>query len=170
MQKAVQFFTKFEVIKPLNQDFTLCKCRVMALGKNRNYSHFSKESVDEALPTLANIPVVAHVYADSEGRLRLGGHDCELVSEDGTYKFKPTTIPWGVVPESHNAHYEEVVDDPYLIKDTYKRIQMSPWFVHATYGSLETALEKAKILVDMIGLENVKLVKIVPFDQFVEIQ
>ena len=68
------------------------------------------------------------------------------------------------------GHYEEVVDDPYLIKDTYKRIQMSPWFVHATYGSLETALEKAKILVDMIGLENVKLVKIVPFDQFVEIQ
>lgn len=122
MQKSVQFSTKFEVVKPLNQDFTLCKCRVMALGKNRNYSHFSKESVDEALPTLANIPVVAHVYADSEGKLRLGGHDCELVSEDGTYKFKPTTIPWGVVPESHNAHYEEVVEQDgnkaiYLVAD-----------------------------------------------------
>lgn len=122
MQKSVQFSTKFEVVKPLNQDFTLCKCRVMALGKNRNYSHFSKESVDGALPTLANIPVVAHVYADSEGKLRLGGHDCELVSEDGTYKFKPTTIPWGVVPESHNAHYEEVVEQDgnkaiYLVAD-----------------------------------------------------
>ena len=122
MQKSVQFSTKFEVIKPLNDDFTLCKCRVMALGKNRNYSHFSKEAVDDALPTLANIPVIAHVYADTDGKLRLGGHDCEIVSEDGTYKFKPTTIPWGVVPESHNAHYEEVVEadgnkSTYLVAD-----------------------------------------------------
>lgn len=126
MQKSVQFSTKFEVVKSLNQDFTLCKCRVMALGKNRNYSHFSKESVDEAIPTLANIPVVAHVYADSEGKLRLGGHDCELVSEDGTYKFKPTTIPWGVVPESHNAHYEEVVE-PDGNKATYLVADLILW-------------------------------------------
>ena len=47
---------------------------------------------------------------------------------------------------------------------------MSPWFVHATYSSLESALERAKLLVDMIGLENVKLIKLVPFDQFVKIQ
>lgn len=122
MQKSIHFSTKFEVVKPLNKDFTLCKCRVMALGKNRNYSFFSKESVDEAMPTLANIPVVAHVYADDKGKLRLGGHDCEIVSEDGTYKFKPTTIPWGVVPESHNAHYEDVVESDgskatYLVAD-----------------------------------------------------
>lgn len=68
------------------------------------------------------------------------------------------------------GHYEETTNYPYIIKDTYKRIQMSPWFVHATYGSLEAALERAKTLVDMIGLENVKLIKVVPFDQFVKIQ
>lgn len=68
------------------------------------------------------------------------------------------------------GYYEDTTDYPYVIKDTYKRIQMSPWFVHATYGSLEAALERAKILVDMIGLDNVKLIKIVPFDQFVKIQ
>lgn len=68
------------------------------------------------------------------------------------------------------GHYEETTEYPYIIKDTYKRIQMSPWFVHATYGSLEAALERAKTLVDMIGLENVKLIKVVPFDQFVKIQ
>ena len=46
---------------------------------------------------------------------------------------------------------------------------MSPWFVHATYGSLEAALEKAKTLVDMLGIENIKLIKVVPFDQFIKI-
>ena len=47
---------------------------------------------------------------------------------------------------------------------------MSPWFVHATYGSLDAALDKARVLIDMIGFDNVKLIKIVPFDQFVKIQ
>ena len=68
------------------------------------------------------------------------------------------------------GHYEETTEYPYVIKDTYKRIQMTPWFIHATYSSLESALEKAKMLVEMIGLNNVKLIKIVPFDQFIKIQ
>lgn len=68
------------------------------------------------------------------------------------------------------GHYEEVADAPYLIKDTYKRIQLSPWFVNATYGSLTAALERAKKLVDMIGIDNVKVTKIVPFDQSIKIK
>lgn len=67
------------------------------------------------------------------------------------------------------GHYEDTTEDPYLVIDTYKAIPMSPWFVHATYGSLEAALEKAKTLVDMLGIENIKLIKVVPFDQFIKI-
>lgn len=59
---------------------------------------------------------------------------------------------------------------PYLIKDTYIRIPMSPWFLSSTYGSLDAAIEKCKKLVDMIGMSNVKLIKIVPFDQFIRIR
>lgn len=72
-----------------------------------------------------------------------------------------TTIP---------GHYEEAIDAPYLIKDTYKRIKLSPWFVNYTCGSLEAALGKARVLVDMLGIENVKVIKVVPFDQFVKIK
>lgn len=68
------------------------------------------------------------------------------------------------------GHYEDVVESPYLIIDTYKRIQLSPWFVNCTCGSLDTALAKAKVLVDMIGIDNVKLIKYVPFDQFIKIK
>ena len=75
-------------------------------------------------------------------------------------------IETGLIP----GHYEEVNTYPYLIKDTYKRIQLSPWFVNCTTCSLDAALSKAKILVDMIGLDNVKLIKIVPFGQFIKIQ
>ena len=38
------FQTKITPIKPLNEEFTLAQCRVMALGKNRNFSHFSKDT------------------------------------------------------------------------------------------------------------------------------
>ena len=67
------------------------------------------------------------------------------------------------------GHYEDTVEYPYLVIDTYKAIPMSPWFVHATYGSLEAALTKAKVLVEMLGIENIKLIKTVPFDQFIKI-
>lgn len=68
------------------------------------------------------------------------------------------------------GHYEDAQDAPYLIIDTYKRIQLSPWFVNCTCGSLESALTKARTLVDMLGIENVKLIKLVPFDQFIKIK
>lgn len=90
-------------------------------------------------------------------------------SDNGLYS-KMTIKPSQLKTESIPGHYEETIEYPYVIKDTYKRIPMTPWFVHATYGSLEAALEKAKILVDIIGLDNIKLIKLVPFDQFVKIK
>ena len=80
-----------------------------------------------------------------------------------------TIRPNQVKTTTIEAHYEDTTEDPYLVIDTYKTIPMSPWFVHATYGSLEAALEKAKTLVEMLGIENIKLIKIVPFDQFIKI-
>jgi hypothetical protein len=68
------------------------------------------------------------------------------------------------------GHYEESTEAPYLIIDTYKRIQLSPWFVNYTCSSLESAISKARVLVDMVGIENVKVIKVVPFDQFVKIK
>ena len=68
------------------------------------------------------------------------------------------------------GHYEDALNAPYLIIDTYKRIQLSPWFVNYTCSSLESALTRVRTLVDMIGVENVKLIKIVPFDQFVKVK
>ena len=80
-----------------------------------------------------------------------------------------TVTPSQVETINIPGHYEDTTEDPYLVIDTYKAIPMSPWFVHATYGSLEAALTKAKALVEMLGIENIKLIKVVPFDQFIKI-
>ena len=48
---AITFKAKIKPVKPINDQFTLCKCFVMAIGKNVNKTIISKESVDDALPT-----------------------------------------------------------------------------------------------------------------------
>lgn len=68
------------------------------------------------------------------------------------------------------GHYEISTKPPYCIRDKYKRVESSPWLVNSIAGSLEAALIKAKKLIEMIGMENVKIVKLVPVDQFIKVQ
>lgn len=62
------------------------------------------------------------------------------------------------------------IEEPYMIKDMYKRIPLSPWFTNCVTGSLDVALEKAKKLVSMIGKENVRIQKLVRFEQQIKIK
>ena len=71
-----------------------------------------------------------------------------------------------IIPE----HYEAPGDPAYIIKDEYKKIDQTPWIHHSTHNSLESALECSKKIISMIGIKNVKLIKYVPYDQFVKIK
>ena len=71
-----------------------------------------------------------------------------------------------IIPE----HEEPMGTPPYYIKDNYKKIEMSPWMIHSIHNSLESALQSARKIVSMIGMENVKLIKYVPIDQFVKLK
>ena len=58
---------------------------------------------------------------------------------------------------------------PYLYYDKMKRIQLDPWFLFSTHASLTSAMTKAKELVNILGKDAVKVGKIVPLDQYIEI-
>lgn len=119
--------------------------------------------------TYYNGPVAIGANPMKELTTPLGRKVWGSMSQDHLYKSVNITkdcIARKTVP----GHYEEINEAPYLIKDTYTRIKLSPWFVNTTVGSLEAALIKARLLVEKIGLENVKLIKVVPFDQFVKIK
>lgn len=108
---GIGFTSKIVPVKPINDQMTLCKCYVMAIGKNQNKSNISKEAVDDALPSLFNIPVVGHLFVDKDNNVRMGGHDMALEKdEDGKYKFRVLTVPYGTVPQQDNVHYEEVTE------------------------------------------------------------
>lgn len=106
---TVEFNAKITPVKPLNDEFTLCKCYVMALDKNRNMSYIGKDAAEAALPTLYNIPVIGHMQVDNEGNYHMGGHDMTLtVDGDGNLMFKSLCVPYGVVPQQDNVYYEDI--------------------------------------------------------------
>lgn len=136
---TISFNSKIKPVKPINEQFTLCKCYVMAIGKNVNKSIISKEAVDDALPTLFNVPVVGHLYVDDNGTIRMGGHDVVLEkNEDEKYEFKTITVPYGTVPQQDNIYYEEIeesdgVKNTYLVADIILWTGRYPELLDAIY-------------------------------------
>ena len=96
--------------------------------------------------------------------LSVAMNDGRLVCTQAVYLLqhvKKYTIP---------AHYEDVIDYPYCIYDAYEKIQQEPWFEYRICDSLTDAITSVEKLVEKIGLENVKLVKLVPTGQFIKIK
>ena len=137
---GIEFEGKIRPLKPVNPTMTLCKCFVLALGKNRKKINISKEAVEDAMPTLFNIPVVGHIYVDDDDELLMGGHDKKIVKDaDGRYKFKKLTVPYGVVPADSTPHYEIVKEDDgeertYLVCDIILWTKMYPELLDVAYG------------------------------------
>lgn len=118
MDKTIKFeaLIKTETIEKLNDDFSIAECRVMYVDANRNGSFITKEAVENAMPTIYNIPVVAEVLY-KEGEKDFGTHGGRLTMDSNGVRFEQTTIPYGVVPESCNPRWEFVDDKEYLVCD-----------------------------------------------------
>lgn len=107
---AVMSLSDFSVI---NSQFTRARCRIMYTGKNRNRTNITDEALNKLINRkgYANVPVVAHLYKDDDGKWRVGGHDSKFViSSDGDFEIINETIPFGVIPESCNPSFEDVTE------------------------------------------------------------
>lgn len=94
-------------IQDLNDSFATGSLKVMYTGENQNGSDFSREVIEAALPSIANIPIVAHY--DMEGN-EIGSHDVEVVCDGDGLRFRNLTEPCGVVPESAEASFVDEAD------------------------------------------------------------
>jgi len=128
MEKSIMLDYKIKPIlfEELNSEFTLMRCYVLALGKNRNFSYFSKEAVDKAISGLYNIPVVAHLQRKDDGGWYVGSHDRQIVIDDKGITVNDLTIPFGVVPESASPEYVEVTEEDGS-KVTYLALSLILW-------------------------------------------
>ncbi len=138
-------------IQDLNSSFAKGKIKVMYLGSNQNNSHFTKEAVEKALPSLANVPVVCNWNKETE---EIGGHDVELATDsDGKLVLRTLTDPCGVVPKDATFSFqEENIDEntvrEYLIADDVILWKRQPVYQHIAKEnkvshSMEIAIHKA---------------------------
>lgn len=91
-------------------------------GLNRNGSHITNEDMGEALPSLANKPILAEITTNSKGELDFGEHAIEETKdEDGNKKYHYIEQAVGITPESCNAHleYDEQEEKDYVHADGY---------------------------------------------------
>ena len=103
--------SSFEV---LNSEFTKAKAYILYYGENKNKSRLSKETVEAAMPSLFNTPVVAEFVEKKED---FGTHGGKIIISDEGIEFVQTTRPYGLVPESACPRWEMVEDKEYLVAD-----------------------------------------------------
>ena len=118
---SLKFKAKVKPVEKLNEEFTLCKCYVQGVGKNRNYSYMSKENIIKNSSTLHYAPVVGHLIQKEDGSLYMGGHDWTI---DENCNFKSICVPYGVVTMD-DFEFEEV--DEYGEKTEYMTANVVLW-------------------------------------------
>lgn len=99
-------FQKLASFEAEDTRFLKVKIWLMHIGENLNGSYFSKEVVEDAIPSLANTPILAYIEDNSDGELDFSDHRMVLVKDDGQFKIKYIGQAIGVIPETNNAQFE----------------------------------------------------------------
>ena len=152
---SVNFDVKIVPQKKINNEFTLCKCYAFGLGKNRNYSHISKENMERCKSTLSYAPVVGHLMEkyDKDGNVigrYFGGHDY-TITED--WELKPLTVPYGVVVADSFQYemvneYKDNHEREYLTCDVILWTGRYPELLEAVYDETTYFNESAELNVE----------------------
>lgn len=139
---SLKFKAKITPIEKINDEFTLCKCYVQGVGKNRNFSYMSKENIQRCLPTLSYAPVVGHLIdkldedGNPTGEKYMGGHDYYI---DDDWNLKSACVPYGVVKaDSFDfetvKEYEDEIETEYLTAEVVLWTGRYPELMEAIYS------------------------------------
>lgn len=92
----------------INSSFDFGVIRIAYAGENRNGSYIDKKTFEKCIQTIYNCPIVCNYDRDSD---TLGGHDMEVVMDNGELKIINITTPIGCIPESAKVFWETVVEE-----------------------------------------------------------
>ena len=98
------------------------KIKSCHIDLNRNNSFIKKTTMDNALPSFSNKPILAEIVTNKKGELDFGSHAFEVTKDEkGETNVKYIEHPVGIVPESCEAHYEydEEKDKTYVVVNGY---------------------------------------------------
>lgn len=100
------------------------KIIVMHEGVNGNKTEFSIEAIEDAKETIKNIPILAYIKRDDDGKaIDLGEHNVisKIVSTEEGYEIEEYFLerPIGVIPETNNYRVEEIEGLKHVVVDGY---------------------------------------------------
>ena len=114
----------FEVSDNSKNGLLPVKLQACHTGLNRNNSSISTETMNAALPSFSNRPILGYIHQLDDGSWDFYSHNMEIVEdeheEDGV-RLDYLETPVGIVPESCNAHlaYDESKEKTYVEVDAY---------------------------------------------------
>jgi hypothetical protein len=98
---------QFDTLEPLEDSrFLKAKVWVCHTGKNLNNSYFSKEVIQNAIPSLANIPVLGFIRVDNLNETDFAGHEQRIIIDKDGARLEYLGRVYGLVPETNNAKFE----------------------------------------------------------------
>lgn len=105
----LRFASAIQNICEINDSFASARLRVCYAGENRNGSFISKQSIEDAIPSMYNCPVVCNYDIESD---TIGGHDVSFVETDsGDMRIINETSAVGVIPSGATTSFEMVTED-----------------------------------------------------------
>lgn len=117
---TVNLPTHFEEIESSNDSrFQKVKIYIAHTGENLNKSIFSREVLENMIPSLSHIPILGLISEKDNGDKDFRGHEKNISLEDGKFKIKFNTHAYGFVPEDNNAHFEITGGKEWLVTDGY---------------------------------------------------
>lgn len=117
---TVNLPTHFEEIESSNDSrFQKVKIYIAHTGENLNKSIFSREVLENMIPSLSHIPILGLISEKDNGDKDFRGHEKNLSLEDGKFKIKFNTHAYGFIPENNNAHFETTGGKEWLVTDGY---------------------------------------------------
>lgn len=116
---TIKLPTRFEKVEEEANDTRFQKVRIYIAhtGENLNNSIFSREVLEDMIPSLVNVPILGYVAKQEDGEKDFRGHEKKVVIEDNSITVKFMTSAYGFIPEENNAHFEITGGKEWLVAD-----------------------------------------------------
>ena len=100
---------------------------VMHTGANRNRTSFTKDTINKAISSIANMPILGYVVDELDDEEKdFKGHEHELRVTDNNVKYMYAGQAYGVIPESCNPRWI-IKDDGTGTEREYLRVDGLIW-------------------------------------------
>jgi len=153
----ISLLTTYEIDETFDSDkFIKLRLRVCHDGTNPNGSSFIVENMEKAKESIKNIPMLAHVIIDADGKPQFGAHDTHIEEDkanEGEYRLIYDEQPIGGVPETNNYENSDYQGRNYVYTDAFV------WKDYSNYS--QSIIERDKniklsmeIIVDSYSYDN----------------